>query len=98
MFWRCYGDYNGTRNRVRPFIKYLVSRFLYEQKKITFEVYVTDALKGLLNNTVGLHKECVAIEERYAELINPDVKGDIEDAEEKASEIIEKIKKGVNAL
>lgn len=81
-----------------PFMRYLTSYFLEEQKKITFEIYITDALKGILNNTAGLHNDCVGIEERFAELINPDVKEDIEDAEEKASEIIEKIKKGVNAL
>lgn len=79
-------------------MRYLTSCFLEEQKKITFEIYITDAMKGILNNTAHLSNEGVMIEERFAELINPESKEDIEDAEEKASEIKERIKKGVNAL
>lgn len=79
-------------------MRYLVSSFIREEKKIAFEIYVTDALKGLLTNTSAFAPEGVIINERYAKLINPETQEDIEEAKEKASEIIERIKKGVNAL
>lgn len=82
---------------MRPFMNYLVSRFLYIHKKQLFNVYVTDALKVIAENTSGLSKQGSVMNKRYADLIRKETNNDV-NSDKKAEEIINKLKEKLKEL
>lgn len=65
-----------------------------------FRVYVTDALKAVVDNTAALHSKCVSIKKRYIEIIDDaeQEKPNDEEPKETAEQIINRISAGLNAL
>ena len=75
---------------------YVVEFCMAELEELSYKTYVTDALKVLIDNVAKIGGGSV-LKKRYVETL-PKVELQEQDTTEQATEIIERIKKGVNAL
>ena len=82
-FWVCYGEYRGRR-AVKPFLRYLSSRYQDEIEAYAYRVYSADCLFNL-NRALG-----IKIQKRYSELLQP-VKTDNRTGDEIAADIIKRM-------
>ena len=73
-------------------IEHCVSFFRKKNEELAYRIYVTDALKAIAENTQKMFGGSF-MQKRFAEIIRPkDTAEDIEDADIKAKDIIERIK------
>ena len=80
-------------------IDHCVSRLNLEAEEKLYRMYITDALKAISENTSAFMKNGKSISVRYTDLLNRmKTKESDEDSEEKADEIISRIKKKLGSI
>lgn len=69
-----------------------ITFFRKQNNELAYRIYITDALKAIAENTQKMFGGS-SMQKRFAEIIRPkDTAEDIEDADIKAKDIIERIK------